>query len=179
MYHMLTQSIAFTVPAGLVVWSTGLALNPLIQSLEKVSKTKKAVLTDGTLHLLDAEKKPMRDVWAIGDCAMVDDGPFLPATAQVASQKADYVIDALNKLARGRKPSEEDFKWKNQGSLAYLGDWKALYDRSKEGGSSASGTAAFVSRESVRLRLERMLKVPFPALQILWRSGKPCDVACR
>merc|ERR1711939_302536 len=104
----------------------------------------KAVLTDGTLHLLDAEKKPMRDVWAIGDCAMVDDGPFLPATAQVASQKADYVIDALNKLARGRKPSEEDFKWKNQGSLAYLGDWKALYDRSKEGGSSTSGTAAFI-----------------------------------
>lgn len=77
---------------------------------------------------------------------MVNDGPFLPATAQVASQKADFVVNVLNKLAKGRTPPDQEFKWKNQGSLAYLGDWKALYDRSTGGGGSASGTAAFVSR---------------------------------
>ena len=75
---------------------------------------------------------------------MVKDGPTLPATAQVASQKADFVIDVLNKLAKGKTPPDQEFKWKNQGSLAYLGDWKALYDRSTGGGGSASGTAAFV-----------------------------------
>lgn len=150
------DALATKVPAGLVVWSTGLALNPLIQNLEKVSKTKKAILTDGTLHLLDAEGKPMPDVWAIGDCAMVNDGPVLPATAQVASQKADFVVDVLNKLAKGRTPPDQDFKWKNQGSLAYLGDWKALYDRSTGGGGSASGTAAFVSRRSSHITLTRV-----------------------
>lgn len=70
------------------VWSTGLALNPLVEQLENVSKTKKALLTDGTLHLLDKEGKPMPDVWGIGDCAIVKDGPQLPATAQVGTQKS-------------------------------------------------------------------------------------------
>ncbi|KAK9900500.1 FAD/NAD(P)-binding domain-containing protein [Cystobasidium minutum MCA 4210] len=147
------------VPAGLVVWSTGLALNPLIESLENVSKTKKALLTDGTLHVLDAQGKPMPDVWAIGDCAMVNDGPTLPATAQVASQKADFVTDVLNKLAKGRTPPDQEFKWKNKGSLAYLGDWKALYDRTAGGGGSASGTAAFILWRSA-----------YYSLQLSWRN---------
>lgn len=50
--------------------------------MQGVSKTKKALLTDEKLHLLDAEGKPMPDVWAIGDCAMVKDDAPLPATAQ-------------------------------------------------------------------------------------------------
>lgn len=109
----------------------------------------------------------MPDVWAIGDCAMVKDGPTLPATAQVASQKADFVIDTLNKLAKGRTPPDQDFKWKNQGSLAYLGNWKALYDRTTGGGGSASGTAAFVSGAS-RDYVESELMCYY---KVLWRSA--------
>lgn len=163
------------VPAGLVVWSTGLALNPLIQKLEKVSKTNKAVLTDGSCHLLDAEGMPMADVWAIGDCAMVKDGPTLPATAQVASQKADFVIGVLNKLAKGKTPPDQEFNWKNQGSLAYLGDWKALYDRSTGGGGSASGTAAFIlwrsAYFSMQLSWRNRITVPFYWM-LNWMFGR-------
>ena len=108
------------VPFGLLVWrwtlhlrkigallilseflSTGLALNPLIRALEGVSKCKKALLTDGKLRVLDAEGKPMQDIWAIGDCAMAKDRSPLPATAQVANQKALYVTKSSTSRCKG------------------------------------------------------------------------------
>jgi len=132
------------VPCGLVVWSTGLALNPLIEGLQGVSKSNKAVFTNSSLHVLDDKDQAMKDVWAIGDCAMVQDVAPLPATAQVANQKAAYVSNTLNALAKGRTPRDEKFEFKSKGNLAYIGDWKALYDRSSTGGNSATGRAAFV-----------------------------------
>lgn len=65
-----------------MVWSTGLALNPLVEGMQGVSKSKKALFTDPKLHLLDDQGRTMKDVWAIGDCAMVKDVAPLPATAQ-------------------------------------------------------------------------------------------------
>jgi NADH dehydrogenase FAD-containing subunit len=126
------------------VWydSTGLALNPLVQALEGVEKTKKALLTDGKLHLLDDSGKPLPNVWAIGDCATVKDVDPLPATAQVANQKAAYIIKTLNAIAKGRAGPEDKFEFKDRGSLAYIGNWKALY--SKGEGENMSGAAAFV-----------------------------------
>lgn len=50
----------------------------------------------------------------------------------------------LNALAKGRQPTDQNFDFKSKGNLAYLGDWKALYDRSSTGGESATGSAAFL-----------------------------------
>ena len=105
---------------------------------------------------------------------MIKDQP-LPATAQgksvshplffhlteicaVAFQKAKYATRSLNRIVRDR-PVTEPFEFRNQGSLAYLGDWyvevpdltilmkhglmalllyrKALYDTSKVKGAQA------------------------------------------
>jgi NADH dehydrogenase FAD-containing subunit len=53
------------------------------------SGTWERLFTNDQLQVLDLEGKPVPDVWAIGDAAIVkSDGPPLPATAQVASQKA-------------------------------------------------------------------------------------------
>ena len=122
----------------------GLALNPLVDSMQGVAKTKKALLTDGKLRVLDDKEQPMRDVWAIGDCAMVKDGAPLPATAQAANQKAMYVSKSLNMMAKGRGATAEAFEFKSKGSLAYIGDWKALMDNSQSGHENVSGSAAFV-----------------------------------
>jgi len=75
--------------------------------------------TDGTTD---------RDVWAIGDAAKIDTAP-LPATAQVANQKAIYLAKKLNKIVKDHE-SPKPFEFHNQGSLAYIGNWKAIYDRS-------------------------------------------------
>jgi NADH dehydrogenase FAD-containing subunit len=40
----------------------------------------------------------------------------------VANQKAQYLVKKLNKLAQD-KHLAKPFKFENQGSLAYIGDW--------------------------------------------------------
>lgn len=49
------------------------------------------LLTDEKLHvLLKDSKVPLENVYALGDCATIDNLD-LPATAQVANQKATYL----------------------------------------------------------------------------------------
>ncbi|KAL5520756.1 hypothetical protein ACEPAF_2759 [Sanghuangporus sanghuang] len=88
-----------------------------------------SLLTDNYLHAIRTDGTIDESVWAIGDCSVIKDQP-LPATAQVAFQKAKYTTRALNRLVWDR-PITEPFEFRNQGNLAYLGDWKALYDTSK------------------------------------------------
>ena len=40
----------------------------------------------------------------------------------VANQEAKYLFRKLNKIAKDQE-STEPFSFKNQGSLAYVGDW--------------------------------------------------------
>ncbi|KAL5478417.1 hypothetical protein ACEPAI_2601 [Sanghuangporus weigelae] len=119
------------VPFGILVWSTGLASNPMIQSITELEKHERtgSLFTDKNLNAIQKDGTINKDIWVIGDCGIIKD-ELLPATAQVASQKAKYTTRSLNRIVRD-KPVEEPFRFHNRGSLAYLGDWKALYDRSK------------------------------------------------
>jgi NADH dehydrogenase len=47
----------------------------------------------------------------------------LPTTAQVASQKANYLVKHFN---AGDPNTTTDFAFKNFGALAYLGGWRAI-----------------------------------------------------
>ncbi|EIM87464.1 FAD/NAD-P-binding domain-containing protein [Stereum hirsutum FP-91666 SS1] len=120
------------VPFGLLVWSTGLAPNPLIETIspEEYKKHPKtgSLFTDDNLNILRADGTPDPDVWGIGDAAMIE-GVALPATAQVANQKAMYLHKKLNTIVKD-KEHITPFEFHNKGTLAYLGDWKAIYDRS-------------------------------------------------
>ncbi|TFY65769.1 hypothetical protein EVG20_g5323 [Dentipellis fragilis] len=137
---------------GLLVWSTGLAPNPLIQSITELKKNPKtgSIITNDHLNALQADGTPNPDVWAIGDAAIIDTAA-LPATAQVANQKARYLTKKLNRIVKD-KDAPEPFEFHNQGTLAYLGDWKAIYDRSQ----AASGPK---NKETGRLAW------------LLWRSA--------
>lgn len=143
------------VGAGIVVWSTGLMQNPLIEKLmgkslsaplpvegqeaprelrlEKDVRTG-GVITDGRFRarLADAgapkkddtaaaglQSQVLSDVFVIGDCAVIADQPTLPKTAQVASQEAAYLAKALNK---GTLEEEKPFKFRNLGTMTYLGN---------------------------------------------------------
>ncbi|KAG2175574.1 hypothetical protein INT43_001221 [Umbelopsis isabellina] len=121
------------VPYGMLVWSTGLMQNPLIESITDLEKDKKSqrLLTDEKLHvLLKDSKVPLENVYALGDCATIDNLD-LPATAQVANQKATYLSKVLNKQARkGADYAVEPFIFKNRGSMAYIGSSEALVDMS-------------------------------------------------
>ncbi|ESK97028.1 hypothetical protein Moror_6385 [Moniliophthora roreri MCA 2997] len=158
------------VPFGLLVWSTGLAPNPLISSikgLQKHPKHQRSIITNEHLNVLKEDGTPDTEVWAIGDAACIEN-VFMPATAQVANQKASYLVKKLNKIVRDREHTEP-FKFNNKGSLAYIGDWKAIYDRSavdKDGPlSKESGRTAWLLWRSayftMTLSVRNKILVPF------------------
>jgi NADH dehydrogenase FAD-containing subunit len=156
------------IDAGIVVWSTGLMQNPLVQKIEeKVFKTSSdgeaqtssevmiqkdpktsSIITDTHLRVnvvpTEAHSKSdsatnsrlLPDVFAIGDCAMIP-GQSLPATAQVASQKATHLAKRLNKGDADVK----DFKFRNWGTMTYLGSQKAIHQSSAD---DLKGWAAWV-----------------------------------
>ncbi|KAF2455395.1 pyridine nucleotide-disulfide oxidoreductase-domain-containing protein [Lineolata rhizophorae] len=168
------------IGVGMVVWSTGLMMNPFVDNalsrvqafprmssifptsreprsdaaglqwmVKKHPKTG-AVITDDRLRLIiepaskdgsdigkgDSARAVMDDVFALGDCSTLE-GTMYPATAQVASQKAEWLAKRLNKDDIEKKT----FTWKNMGVMAYLGNWKAIMQTS---GSSFSGRTAWL-----------------------------------
>ncbi len=108
------------LPAGLVVWSTGIGATPLVHALPFPKDRAQRLLTDDSF-LVDREAR----IYAIGDCA-TRAGDALPATAQVAQQEGEYLARHFNDLARGREPRV--FKYRNMGMLAYIGGRRALAD---------------------------------------------------
>ncbi|OIW33980.1 FAD/NAD(P)-binding domain-containing protein [Coniochaeta ligniaria NRRL 30616] len=140
------------VSAGLVVWSTGLMQNPLVKKLE-AKAVPGSEATPETIHHLLRDKRTggimvdpylrartttstepasgeddkgtsvLPDVYVIGDCAVVQGDGMLPKTAQVASQQAAHLARRLNKGEADGKP----FRFRNWGTLTYLGGWKAIH----------------------------------------------------
>lgn len=150
------------VDAGLVVWSTGLMQNPLVQrladktftlpgtaagsSLVKDSRTG-GLVTDAYLRARinpspagasssssssssPGDASTLDDVFVIGDCAVADsaDKQRLPQTAQVASQQAVHLAKLLNK----GDVTAKSFRFRNWGTMTYLGSWKAIHQSSAD-----------------------------------------------
>lgn len=139
------------VGASVVVWSTGLMQNPLvkklvekdIQGLGHIVKDPKSggIITDSHLRVqVDSPDGKTRtdlpDVFAMGDCAVVE-GAQYPATAQVASQQAVWLGRRLNKGDVDDAP----FKFRNWGTMAYLGSWRAIHQSSSD---EIKGRAAWI-----------------------------------
>ncbi|KAI9801218.1 MAG: hypothetical protein M1825_003492 [Sarcosagium campestre] len=70
---------------------------------------------------IKANQDTMKDVFALGDAANIENA-ILPATAQVANQKALWLARRLNKGDLNSK----SFTFKNLGIMAYLGNWRAI-----------------------------------------------------
>ncbi|TKY89385.1 hypothetical protein EX895_001916 [Sporisorium graminicola] len=161
------------IGAGMVVWSTGITTSPLIEAFRGVGKEQRTrkVLTNDTLQLLvdprahsvggsvlnphadelstsaqadAADLVAMPNVFALGDCASQITTP-LPATAQVATQKGQYLARLFNThlLTPSNNPRAappaNPFKFADKGSMASIGSGKALIDSpvKKESGALA------------------------------------------
>ncbi|GAA5934539.1 uncharacterized protein JCM15063_004609 [Sporobolomyces koalae] len=120
------------VDFGLLVWSTGLAPNPLIDSIQDLQhdeKTHSLKVTD-TFNPINVDGTVQDNVFVIGDASSLE--AKLPATAQVASQEASFLAKHLNKLARGKKiDPDAGFVFNNAGVMSYLGGWDSVVDRSQ------------------------------------------------
>ncbi|KAK4123814.1 FAD/NAD(P)-binding domain-containing protein [Parathielavia appendiculata] len=94
------------------------------------------IMTDPHLRALtstaptEASSEPKRsileDVYVIGDCAVMENEPSLPKTAQVASQQATHLARRLN-AGGAEAVASRAFRFRNWGTLTYLGNWKAIH----------------------------------------------------
>ncbi|KAL4916146.1 pyridine nucleotide-disulfide oxidoreductase-domain-containing protein [Aspergillus aurantiobrunneus] len=148
---------------GMCVWATGNAMNELVshelqdvdvfpansarlkdeaETLENASRSswayKKAprtgaLLVDGHLRVQLQDQNGatavLEDVFALGDNAMPENGAP-PATAQATSQEAKWLATRLN---HGDLQTSPPFSFQNMGTLAYIGDARALMQLPDEG----------------------------------------------
>ncbi|RSL49596.1 hypothetical protein CEP53_009088 [Fusarium sp. AF-6] len=177
------------VAAGVVVWSTGLMQNPLVGRLVgqevkgagKIAKDNKTggikvdehlrVQVESTDNNGNTITKSLPDVFAIGDCAVVQ-GRSFPATAQVASQQATYLGKRFNAGTSSQGAPTAPFHFRNWGTMAYLGGWRAIHQK---GADELKGRAAWILWRTAYLTKSMSLKnkimIPFYWL-ITWIFGR-------
>jgi NADH dehydrogenase len=131
------------VGVGMCVWSTGLMMNPFVQNAldGKVKRDQKSggIMTNGRLQVKDQNDGVIPDVYALGDCAILE-GTSYPATAQVASQKAGWLSKRFNK----GDIDHSEFNYKDLGVMAYVGNWNAILQ--SQGGDISGRVAWFIWR---------------------------------
>ncbi|KAH6851401.1 pyridine nucleotide-disulfide oxidoreductase-domain-containing protein [Alternaria rosae] len=81
-------------------------------------------------------------VFALGDCGIIESTTY-PATAQVASQKAFWLAKRLNK-GDISPSSSKGFTYRDLGTLAYIGNWNALFQGGGKWGGRLQGYVAWI-----------------------------------
>ncbi|MBP7149632.1 MAG: NAD(P)/FAD-dependent oxidoreductase [Acidobacteria bacterium] len=112
----VTLSDGEVLSARTVIWTAGIAANPLYRRLHLPMDERGYVLCEPDLRVLGFD-----NVWGIGDCAVnpdPDDRPY-PATAQHAVQEGRHLADNLARVLRGRHT--RPFVYRSKGTLAALG----------------------------------------------------------
>ncbi|CAM9266290.1 unnamed protein product [Scytosiphon promiscuus] len=124
------------LPFGLMVWSTGLAPIELVSSMEAVEKDRGRIKIDGRLRVPGLE-----GVFAMGDAAVDPANPLGPL-AQVADQQGKYLAKSFSKGTIQDDADTPPFNYRHLGSMAQVGDWKAIADFKGIGGGDGGGKAA-------------------------------------
>ncbi len=112
------------VPYGILLWAAGNKTVPLVDALE-VGKTERGlvrILTDAKLRVKKAGNSGdiYSDVFALGDAADIE-GHSLPTTAEVAVQKAKYLVRILNKGPKRSEDYSEVFAYRSRNLVTYIG----------------------------------------------------------
>ena len=156
--NTITTEAEGLIPCGMVIWTAGNKQCTLVDGLQ-VAKTDKLprIMTDDFLHALSPDKTPMRDVFALGDAADIKK-QFLPTTAEVAVQKAEYLARMLN-----TDNTTEDFLYRQKALVAYIGG----HDGVVHGKPEWSGTRAWAAWRSKNLLWTRSWRRKF-MITIYW-----------
>jgi NADH:ubiquinone reductase (H+-translocating) len=139
------------------IWCAGIAPAPLLADIEVPRDERGYILCDSDLRV-----RGLKDVWAIGDCAVNPgpDGQPYPATAQHAIRAGMAAAGNIAALLRGQPRGVRPFVYRSRGMLAPLGCRTAV---AKIGPLRLSGLAAWLVWRAVYLMkmpgLARKLRV--------------------
>jgi NADH:ubiquinone reductase (H+-translocating) len=116
-----TLSSGETLPTRTVVWTAGVAPQPILKDLELPLDERGRVPVDDHLRV-----QGMDSVWAIGDCAAAPDprGGICPPTAQHSVRQGP--VAARNIAAELGIGSPERFDYRSEASFVNLGRYKAV-----------------------------------------------------
>ncbi|HUQ31860.1 MAG TPA: NAD(P)/FAD-dependent oxidoreductase [Pyrinomonadaceae bacterium] len=93
------------VEAAGVVWTGGVRINPLIETLEVEKDRRGLILVEPTLQV-----RGHKEVFALGDIAFYKDAtPTLAGTAQLANQEASLLASNIKALLDGRRLHARQF----------------------------------------------------------------------
>lgn len=110
-----------TLPTRTVVWTAGVAPQPILRELELPLDERGRVPVDEYLRV-----QGMESVWAIGDCAAAPDprGGLCPPTAQHAVRQGP--VAGHNIAAELGIGSPRPFEYRSEASFVNLGRYKAV-----------------------------------------------------
>lgn len=136
------------VPYGMLIWATGNKNVALVDSLAgsvRISeKGLNRILTDNHLRVFKGQDEIYDSVYALGDAADID-GARLPTTAEVAVQKAKYLVGNLN---NARAPaSGKTFEYRQKPLVSYIGQHDGVI-AGKEGREGWTGKSAWLAWRS-------------------------------
>lgn len=116
------------LPCGMVIWTAGVGPRPVVveSDLPKIARGSH-IETDCFLLCETNSPKP---IFAIGDCARIQDNPLVPI-AQVAEQQGTYVAGLLDNAASLtvsdlRQAANNPFEFASKGMLAYVGSARGV-----------------------------------------------------
>lgn len=113
--------------SNLVVWSTGLKPNPLLENIQDIELTNRGYIkTDNFMQ------SSIDNIWAVGDCGQVTNKDYLQ-TAQQAEQQGKYLAKKI--FNDPGNPEPEEYQYVYRGIMAYIGNYSALMEtpKSKQG----------------------------------------------
>jgi NADH dehydrogenase len=113
------------IPSACVIWAAGVAASPVAKWLDLEADRAGHVPVKADLTIEDH-----REIFVIGDCALVKDrnGKPLPGLAPVAKQQGEYVGRLLKAESRSPDKERPAFQYKDFGALATVGRKAAIAD---------------------------------------------------
>lgn len=136
------------VPYGMLIWATGNKNTALVDQLAGSVRTSekglKRILTDNHLRVFKGKDEIYESVYALGDAADID-GASLPTTAEVAVQKAKYLVGNLNNASS--PVSGKAFEYRQKALVSYIGQRDGVI-AGKEGREGWTGKSAWLAWRS-------------------------------
>lgn len=135
------------IGCGILIWATGNKNVPLIEKMDVrlPSKGLQRVITDSCLRVFRGGEHTdtLHDgVFALGDAADID-GVSLPTTAEVAVQKAKYLVNMLNK-GHQETNTYTPFVYEDKQLVSYIGGRDGII-AGKDGEDGWTGRSAWLA----------------------------------
>ena len=151
------------IGCGMLVWATGNKNVPLLEGLDvrKTQKGLRRILTDSWLRVgrgKDGVDELWDGVFALGDAADIE-GASLPTTAEVAVQKAKYLVDIFNSASENPDAAAHaPFKYQQKQVVSYIGSRDGVIARNENDHEGWTGRRAWLAWRGYNVMWNRNLR---------------------